>query len=253
MPAHSYNTRPAELYLGTLNLGRPIRVKGADSPGRSGRNGHALRTAGSAIPHHQATEQIIHVKQLLGAAPTVVSFTAASAHDASDEAKVTLTYGHMPPDVARQEIKGARWRSKGRGLVRGAYRFRLRFIYATVLEGANRGQVDDGPVMTHSAGQSSPELPGDVSRRKRDASATEPVRLLAVFVVDTDETSLTTRSRNQAGPTDHRRPQRPLQHPGLRGSGARTSFVRPSHPALLGEDGGRSWAMMTWPCPWTPA
>jgi quercetin dioxygenase-like cupin family protein len=35
------------------------------------------------------------------------------------------------------------------------------FIYATVLEGAIRSQVNDGPVTTYEAGQSFSELPGD--------------------------------------------------------------------------------------------
>jgi quercetin dioxygenase-like cupin family protein len=35
------------------------------------------------------------------------------------------------------------------------------FIYATVLEGAIRSQVNDGPVVTYKAGQSFSELLGD--------------------------------------------------------------------------------------------
>jgi hypothetical protein len=35
------------------------------------------------------------------------------------------------------------------------------FIYATVLEGAIRSQVNDGPVTTYKAGQNFSELPGD--------------------------------------------------------------------------------------------
>jgi hypothetical protein len=35
------------------------------------------------------------------------------------------------------------------------------FIYATMLEGAIRSQVNDGPVTTYEAGQSFSELPGD--------------------------------------------------------------------------------------------
>ena len=66
------------------------------------------------------------------------------------------------------------------------------FIYATVLEGAIRCQVNDGPVIVYRAGESFSELPGDHHRVSANASATEPARLLAVFVVDTDERNLTT-------------------------------------------------------------
>ena len=41
------------------------------------------------------------------------------------------------------------------------------FIYATVLEGAMRSQINDGPVTTYKAGQSFSELPGDPPPRQR--------------------------------------------------------------------------------------
>ena len=66
------------------------------------------------------------------------------------------------------------------------------FIYATVLEGAIRSSVNDGPVVTYRAGQSFSEMPGDRHSVSENASKTEPAKLLAVFVVDTDEKVLTT-------------------------------------------------------------
>ena len=65
------------------------------------------------------------------------------------------------------------------------------FIYATVLEGAIRSQLDDGAVTTYAAGQSFSELPGQIHRVSANASETQPAKLLAVFVVDTNETELT--------------------------------------------------------------
>jgi len=66
------------------------------------------------------------------------------------------------------------------------------FIFATVLEGGIRSQVNDGPVTTYRAGESFSEFPGDRHGVSENASATEPAKLLAVFVVDTSETELTT-------------------------------------------------------------
>src|SRR5262249_34952935 len=57
------------------------------------------------------------------------------------------------------------------------------FIYATVLQGAIRSQVNDGPVTTYKAGESFSELPGDRHAVSANASDTEPAKLLAVFVV----------------------------------------------------------------------
>jgi quercetin dioxygenase-like cupin family protein len=64
------------------------------------------------------------------------------------------------------------------------------FIYATVLEGAIKSKVNDGPEVTYRVGESWSEFPGDRHAVSANASATEPARLLAVFVVDTDETEL---------------------------------------------------------------
>ncbi|MGH9204928.1 MAG: cupin domain-containing protein, partial [Vicinamibacterales bacterium] len=47
-------------------------------------------------------------------------------------------------------------------------------------------------VITYRAGESFSELPGDRHGVSGNASTTERMRLLAVFVVDTDEKNLTT-------------------------------------------------------------
>jgi quercetin dioxygenase-like cupin family protein len=59
-----------------------------------------------------------------------------------------------------------------------------------VLEGAIRSQLNDGPVTTYTAGQSFSELPGDRHVVSANASTTKPAKLLAVFVLDTNETEL---------------------------------------------------------------
>jgi quercetin dioxygenase-like cupin family protein len=46
-------------------------------------------------------------------------------------------------------------------------------------------------VTIYKTGQSFSELPGDRHRLSANASETEPAKLLAVFVVDTNETELT--------------------------------------------------------------
>ena len=68
---------------------------------------------------------------------------------------------------------------------------RDRANYAIVLGGRSRSEVNDGPVTTYKAGQSWSELPGDRHAVSANASETQPAKLLAVFVVDTNETELT--------------------------------------------------------------
>jgi quercetin dioxygenase-like cupin family protein len=107
-------------------------------------------------------------------------------------AKVTLVYQHELPNVPGKSMKGVLVEYGPGGYSPGHMHAKSAFIYATVLEGAIRSQVNDGPVTTYEAGQSFTELPGDRHRVSANASETKPAKLLAVFVVDTNETELTT-------------------------------------------------------------
>jgi quercetin dioxygenase-like cupin family protein len=51
---------------------------------------------------------------------------------------------------------------------------------------------NDGPVVVYKAGQNFSEMPGDRHTLDENASKTEPAKLLAVFVVNTDEKELLT-------------------------------------------------------------
>ncbi|MBD2074268.1 cupin domain-containing protein [Phormidium sp. FACHB-592] len=64
------------------------------------------------------------------------------------------------------------------------------FIYATVLEGAIRSKINDNPAQVYHAGENFFELPGDHHRVSANASDTEPARLLAVLIANTDEQNL---------------------------------------------------------------
>ena len=71
------------------------------------------------------------------------------------------------------------------------------FIYAYVLSGAVRSQVDSEPVRVYRAGEAWFENPGAHHRVSANASDTEPARLLAVFMVDAaDAQQLTTPDRH---------------------------------------------------------
>lgn len=66
------------------------------------------------------------------------------------------------------------------------------FIFGYVLSGAIESQVNDGPRTVFHAGENFYEAPGSRHPVSRNASKTEPAKLLAVFVVDTDDKKLTT-------------------------------------------------------------
>lgn len=72
------------------------------------------------------------------------------------------------------------------------------FLFAYVLSGAVRSQQNGGPVMTFHAGEHWVELPGTHHQISENASATEPARLLVVFVVKGGETLTIPDSDDQA-------------------------------------------------------
>ena len=106
--------------------------------------------------------------------------------------KATVVFDHALPNVPGKSIKGVLV-EYGPGVASvGHIHPKSAFIYATVLEGAIRTSVNDGPVVIYRAGQNFPEMPGDRHTLDENASKTEPAKLLAVFVVDTDEKELLT-------------------------------------------------------------
>ena len=125
------------------------------------------------------------------AALAALLVTGASANDYFGDT-VTLVYDHPLPNVPGKSLRGVLVEYEPGGNSPGHTHPNSAFIWATVLEGAIRSQVNDGPVTTYSAGESFSEYPGDRHGVSENASKTEPARLLAVFVVDTGETELTT-------------------------------------------------------------
>jgi quercetin dioxygenase-like cupin family protein len=107
-------------------------------------------------------------------------------------ARVTLVYQHELPNVPSKSIKGVLVEYDPGGYSRGHTHPASAFIYATVLEGAILSQVNDGAARTYRAGQSFSELPGDRHGVSANASKTKPAKLLAVFVVDTNDQDLVT-------------------------------------------------------------
>lgn len=66
------------------------------------------------------------------------------------------------------------------------------FIFGYVLSGAIESQVNDGPKRVYRVGESFYETPGSRHPVSRNASKTRAAKLLAVFVVDSDDKDLTT-------------------------------------------------------------
>jgi len=108
----------------------------------------------------------------------------------SKNARVTLVYEHALPDVPGKSLKGVLVEYGPGGYSPAHTHPRSALIYATVLEGAVRMQINEEPVRTYKAGENFTEMPGDHHGVSANASETEPAKLLAVFVVNADETEL---------------------------------------------------------------
>jgi quercetin dioxygenase-like cupin family protein len=138
------------------------------------------------------------MKQVLCAlAFSPLLWTAASADTLwKDKSLVTLVYDQPLPNVPGKSLKAVLVEYQPGGTSVAHTHPPSAFIYATVLEGAIRSQVNDGPVKTYHTGESFSEFPGDRHSVSENASATEPARLLAIFVVDTGESALTIPTKN---------------------------------------------------------
>ncbi len=65
-------------------------------------------------------------------------------------------------------------------------------IYAYVISGEIKSKVNNGETRIYKAGESWSEPPNSSHPISRNASKTKPAKLLAVFVVDSDDKALTT-------------------------------------------------------------
>lgn len=134
------------------------------------------------------------------AAPALVAASDVRAHETvgntvrlagSKDAKVTLVYQHALPGTPGKSVKGVLVEYGPGGYSSSHTHAKSAFIYATVIEGEIRSKVNDGPGKTYRTGENWTELPGDHHGVSANASETKPAKILAVFVVDDQDTVLT--------------------------------------------------------------
>ena len=122
---------------------------------------------------------------LLLAAASLLSTNVAAEETNPPVSKVTQIFDRELPNVPGKSMRAVLV-EYGPGASSPSHRHPASaFIYATVLEGEIRSQVNDAPAHVYKAGESWTEQPGDHHKVSANASATEPARLLAIFVVDT--------------------------------------------------------------------
>ena len=129
---------------------------------------------------------------LAATAVYAASVLAAHAAEPARQAKVSVVFDQALPNVPGKSMKGVLVEYGPDGSSPAHIHAPSAFIYATVLEGAIRSQVNDDPAKVYRKGENFSERPGDRHAVSANASDSEPAKLLAVFVLDTAETELVT-------------------------------------------------------------
>ena len=100
---------------------------------------------------------------------------------------VTRVFDHALPNVPGKSLVAFEVDYPAGGASPAHTHPKSAFIYAYVLSGEIESAVDDGAPRIYHAGESWYEAPGAHHRISRNASKTEPARLLAIFVMDPGE------------------------------------------------------------------
>ncbi|HEX2554319.1 MAG TPA: cupin domain-containing protein [Microvirga sp.] len=139
---------------------------------------------------------------LLAAIP--LGCVGARAHDvgghAHEREQVTPVFEHVIPNIAGKSLVALLVTYPPGGGSPPHRHAGSAFIYAHVLSGAVRSQVDDGPARIYRAGQGFHEVPGSHHRVSENASDREPASLLAVFVVDSKDVPLVIPDEKRGSP-----------------------------------------------------
>jgi quercetin dioxygenase-like cupin family protein len=114
-----------------------------------------------------------------------------SAHDAAGET-VTQKFEAVIPNIPGKSLIAVEVDYAPGAASAPHTHAKSAFIYAYVISGAIESKVNDGETRIYRAGESWSEPPGSFHPISRNASKTQPARLLAVVVVDTNDKPLTT-------------------------------------------------------------
>ena len=134
------------------------------------------------------------VRTIFGAACTamvIATATPAAANDGGEEA-VKSVFQQVIPNIPGKSLIALVVDYRPGGASPSHTHAKSAFIFGYVLSGEVESQVNDGPRRVYRAGESFYEPPGSQHTVSRNASRNRPAKLLAVFVVDTDDKELTT-------------------------------------------------------------
>ncbi|CCF00387.1 Putative cupin 2 conserved barrel domain protein (plasmid) [Sinorhizobium fredii HH103] len=135
----------------------------------------------------------MNARSVIGAVCAALSIAIAmpaAAHDLTET--VTPHFEKAIPNIPGKTLKAVIVDYPPGGASAPHSHAESSFIFAHVLSGEIESKVNDGPTETYRAGENWYEPPASKHLVSRNASKTRPAKLLAVFVLDSDEKALTT-------------------------------------------------------------
>ena len=126
----------------------------------------------------------------LGLVLTAIAL-GVSAEPAQNGADVKVVFEHIIPNAEGKSMVAVVVTYPPGAKSPSHHHARSAFIYAYVLSGAIRSQVDDEPAKVYQVGEGFKEMPGSHHRISENASDKDPASLLAIFVVDSKDKPLT--------------------------------------------------------------
>jgi quercetin dioxygenase-like cupin family protein len=134
------------------------------------------------------------VQTIIGAASAAIAIAAAAPVSAHDDVgdKVTPNFAQAIPNIPGKSLIAVIVDYPPGGASAPHTHAKSSFIYAYVVSGSIESKVNDATTRVYTAGESWSEPPGASHSISRNTSQTKPAKLLAVFVVDTDDKELTT-------------------------------------------------------------
>jgi quercetin dioxygenase-like cupin family protein len=134
--------------------------------------------------------KIIKSRFFLGIGLMLASIAPSMAHEPVE--KVTPNFEHAISNIPGKSLIALEVDYPPGGASIPHTHAKSSFIYAYVVEGSIESKVNSEKPKIYRAGQSWFEEPGAVHSIGRNVSKTKPAKLLAVFVVDTDDKELVT-------------------------------------------------------------
>lgn len=134
--------------------------------------------------------KIIKSRFFFGIGLMLASITPSMAHEPVE--KVTPNFEHVISNIPGKSLIALEVDYPPGGASIPHTHAKSSFIYAYVVEGSIESKVNSEKPKIYRAGQSWFEEPEAVHSISRNVSKTKPAKLLAVFVVDTDDKELVT-------------------------------------------------------------